>query len=370
MEDSVEIVIVGAGILGLSTAFALSENLLSPHKITIVAKHLPDDFIYDSDYTSPWAGAHFRPAPIRNTADRLDQRLNRLTQRRFLRLASSEPESSIRFIEGVEYLESPDTYYGKNAPGWVEKMDGFALIPRRQLPAGVTLGARYKTWVLNPPVYLQWLQRKLRFQYNVKFIRAELAGLKDAKTICRAGPSAIVVNCSGSGLQYHGGHDPDVFLVRGQTLVVNPPSGKDPLKEQTITHQLKDGNWTFSVPRPLYGGIIIGGTKQPGDTLKEARIADTEAILLRAARLFPSLQRTRPDGDKYFEVVLTNVGFRPARKGGLKLCVERVEKDVIVHAYGAAGAGYELSYGVGLRVYDMVNDILDRDVLVDIIPRL
>lgn len=370
MEDSVEIIVVGAGVLGLSAALALSENLLSPHKITIVAKHFPDDYIYNTDYTSPWAGAHFRPAPIRNKAEQLEQSINRLTQKRFLRLAQSEPESSVRFMEGIEYLEKSDGYAGKNLLGWANKMDGFGFIPKRQLPPGVKLGAQYKTWVLNPPVYLQWLQRKLRFQYNVKFVKADLVALRDARAVCQAEPGSIIVNCSGYGLQYHGGYDPNVFLVRGQTLVVNPPPGKDRLKNATVTHQLQVGLWTFTVPRPLYGGIVIGGTKQPGDTLKEPRKADTKAILERAALLFPSLQKTTLDGERYFDVVLTNVGFRPARKGGLRLEVERVEDDKVVHAYGAGGAGFELSYGVGMRVYDMVNDILDRDVLVDIVPKL
>ena len=63
MTNSIEIVIVGAGVVGLSTALAVSENLPIRHKITMIADHFPDDSVYEPEYTSPWAGAHFRPFP-------------------------------------------------------------------------------------------------------------------------------------------------------------------------------------------------------------------------------------------------------------------------------------------------------------------
>ena len=49
-------IILGAGVIGLTTALTLSE-LHPTAQITILAKHLPGD--RDAIYASPWAGANW-----------------------------------------------------------------------------------------------------------------------------------------------------------------------------------------------------------------------------------------------------------------------------------------------------------------------
>lgn len=45
-----KIVVIGAGVSGLTTALLLSRR----HNVTVIAKHMPGD--YDFEYASPWAG--------------------------------------------------------------------------------------------------------------------------------------------------------------------------------------------------------------------------------------------------------------------------------------------------------------------------
>lgn len=184
--------------------------------------------------------------------------------------------------------------------------------------------------------------------YNVKFEKKNFLSLK---RVFEMNPDVILINATGKGLQYHGGYDNECYTIRGQTLLVRPP--KDcPYLEKTITHQSKEGFWTFLIPRPLYGGVILGGTKQPNDSYRTARNEDTLAISSRAKTLFPGLFR-----NGVLDIISINVGFRPARNGGLRIEMEKVNDNVVIHAYGAGGMGYELSYGIGTKVKDILYSV-------------
>ncbi|POR35343.1 D-amino-acid oxidase [Tolypocladium paradoxum] len=55
MSDT--IVVIGAGVIGLTSALLLSKS--KANTITVVAKHMPGD--YDIEYASPFAGANMLP---------------------------------------------------------------------------------------------------------------------------------------------------------------------------------------------------------------------------------------------------------------------------------------------------------------------
>lgn len=358
--SSTEIVIVGAGVLGLSTALAIKEHSLKSTNITVIAAHLPDDYIYNTEYTSPWAGAHFRPFPSKNEAEKFAYKITRITQDHFKKVAQTNPESSIKWVDGIEYFEAPDEYYQNISEGYSEDMEDFKVLDKKDLPNGVIMGTSYKTWVLNAPYYLQYLQRKLQFGYDVKFLKYRLDSLKQVNFYIPGNP--IIINCSGKGLKYNGGYDEDCFPIRGQTLMINPPP-ENPYKNATITHQLKDGAWTFVIPRPLNGGYILGGTKQENSFFSGVKEDDTKGIIERGRVLFPELMKTDQNGKRYFDIVRINVGFRPARKGGLRIDLEKHENNVIINNYGAAGMGYELSYGSGMKVYELLSQYLSKSKL-------
>lgn len=338
-----EIIVVGAGVIGLSAAQALSEK---GYNVKVIATHFPTDPL-NSRYTSPWAGAHYRPSPSKSEKDYEEAQLTRKTLKYFEKLAIEEPESSIRFMEGIDYLEEKGLY-DVTARGYYEEIEDLKEIPKSQLPKGVEFGAKYKTWVLNSPLYIQYLQRKLIFKYGVEFIRTELTSLKQ---VFQRFPNSIIVNASGLGLQYNGGYDPKSFVIRGQTLLVRPAPGH-PYEKKTITHQSKDGLWTFVIPRPLDGGMIVGGTKQVNDFQNSPKEEDTQQLIKRARVLYPKIFI---DGE--LDIKNINVGFRPAREGGTRIEVEKIGKQYIVHDYGFGGMGYELSRGSAEEVVKLVDSI-------------
>ncbi|GEQ72347.1 hypothetical protein JCM33374_g6034 [Metschnikowia sp. JCM 33374] len=355
-----EIIIVGAGIIGLSTALAICQEATSSYNITLISEHNPDTSSYPPAYTSPWAGAHFRPFPSKDQFELRDYPLARTTLEKFKELAITHPESSIEFVKGVEYFEAPDEKYRTVAEGWKEGVDNFRVLEKNELPSGCEMGVEYDTYILNAPFYLQFLYRMLKFKYDVRFVNSKLKSLKEAsKYASGKNGKVIIINCTGQGLQWHGGYDADCFSIRGQTLLINAP--KDPnITKATITHQSKDGLWTFYIPRPLNGGIILGGTKQPHDTFEGERIEETEILKLNGARLFPELMKTNEAGEKYFDVVRVNVGFRPARKGGVKIAESHIDGHRVIDGYGCGGSGYEFSWGVARSIVDLLEKPVAR----------
>jgi glycine/D-amino acid oxidase-like deaminating enzyme len=142
----------------------------------------------------------------------------------------------------------------------------------------------------------------------------------------------------------------DVWLLTtdfsGQTCLVSNPS------DRTTTRQHADGSWSFIIPRGLNGGTIIGGTKEPYDWNPEPSLAVRERLLAAAVKMEPGI--LGPEGK--FNVIRDIVGRRPAREGGTRLEVETLpDQRKIVHAYGAGGRGFELSWGIAEEVRRMVS---------------
>lgn len=356
------IVIAGAGVIGLTIAHQLLLQLqqrskCSTKKLTIISQHFPSDEPLTHEYTSAWAGAHFRPFPHRKEtyeSDKRESAYTRVTYEFFKKFAREHPESTIEFMKGIDWVEAPTAEYTSLGPGYsANSLTDMACLPQNELPQGVNFGCEYLTYCLNAPIYLKFLQRQVeqlscRVGVDLNIIRTSLLSLKEIKE--RYPEVSLIFNATGQGLQYRGQMDPQSYGIRGQTLLLNVPNPTTiKYANVTITHQGKNGLWTFVIKRPassLEGKpqYILGGTKQLGDNQTFPRASDTEDLLTRARKLYPDLMFA----DGSFDVVRTNVGFRPARNGGSRVETELVPQDNIkvVHAYGLGGMGYETSVGV------------------------
>ncbi|VVT45399.1 uncharacterized protein SAPINGB_P000737 [Magnusiomyces paraingens] len=356
------IVIVGAGVIGLSAALVLKQQGYSD--VTIVAEYLPESGGNSPYYTSTKAGAHFRPFPSHNISDVRESEYTRHTYRFLKELSAKHPESSVRFVRGYDWIDDPSPLYTSLQKHYTKQMPNFDVLDTKGLPKGITFACGYDTWVVNAPLYVSFLYRRLAFHYGVKFIQRKLASLEEAYTIV-PGTAAAVINATATGLQYDGSLDPACFPIRGQTLLLRVPP-TCPYLHKTITHQnVASGEWTFVIPRPLDGGLILGGTKQIGSTVADVIDADVEALATRALKYFPevfvgtkSTQGSQPVSAG-LDIAKVNVGFRPARRGGSRVEAERVNKGqgsgrVIVHAYGIGGMGFEASYGMALHVVELL----------------
>ncbi|KAJ2904523.1 D-amino-acid oxidase [Zalerion maritima] len=374
------IVVIGAGVTGLTCALQLLESS-SAYSVTIIAKDFPAPFstidpVGQIDYTSPWGGAHNRfvppPAPPKTSessskAEEAEAEAKYMwkehdfslaTYSKMAQLVERFPEAGITFMKGVEYLEAPSANHLAISPTGAElglQDKGFRLLSKQEgeLPEGVSWGCEYDTWCVNPMVYCCFLLN--RFVYlGGGVLRKRVRSAEEAWGLDLGLGDGVdaVVNASGTGFG-----DPNVFVTRGQTVLVSNPCA------QTITRQNSDGSWTFSVPRNFSGGTVIGGTKEPDNfcTVPDPQVR--KSLLERFAQ-------THPDIGEY-EVLADIVGRRPTRRGGMRLEREEVllgtgedgqgegkgrKKMMVVHAYGLGGRGYELSWGVAEEVVKLVRE--------------
>ncbi|KAF9132382.1 hypothetical protein BGW39_000251 [Mortierella sp. 14UC] len=91
--------ILGAGVSGLSTALALLEK--KNYFVKIYATHLPSDL--NIDYTSPWAGAHWRS--YADIADLAQQELDTATFNRLAHLADTDPKAGVMYLTGHDFWD-------------------------------------------------------------------------------------------------------------------------------------------------------------------------------------------------------------------------------------------------------------------------
>jgi D-amino-acid oxidase len=103
---------------------------------------------------------------------------------------------------------------------------------------------------------------------------------------------------------------------------------------------------------------VIGGTKEPNDWSPNASMATRDRLLQKACEMHPELGEP---GD--LKVVADIVGRRPARQGGTRIEVETKQIPgtglrTVLHAYGAAGRGFEISWGVAEEVLSLAEPIL------------
>jgi D-amino-acid oxidase len=78
--------------------------------------------------------------------------------------------------------------------------------------------------------------------------------------------------------------------------------------------------------------------------------------MTRAVKVCPEL--TGGKGLEGLSIIRHGVGLRPYRSGGVRLEKEKLEGGWVVHNYGHAGSGYQVSYACSAVVVKLVDEIL------------
>jgi D-amino-acid oxidase len=311
MTVSPDVLVIGAGVSGLTTALALLEAGLA---VTIYAADPPHRT------TSVAAGALWGPHLVGS-----DERVapwGQVTLRRFRDLAV-DPASGVREIYGLAAFLSDEP----EVPEFATGLTGLTVADPATLPPSYRSGLRYSAPVVTMPTYLDYLVDRLIQAGGQLHLGPPLPDLSQAA----AGTTApVLVNCAGMGARGLA-EDADLVPVRGQVVVVANPG----LTEFFVGERAVPEEITYFFPHGP--AVRLGGIEQHGNDSMVPDAAVADRIVRCCADVEPKLAGAL--------VLEHRVGLRPVRPQ-VRLEAERLaDGRPVVHNYGHGGSGVTLSWG-------------------------
>ncbi|MFF4172934.1 NAD(P)/FAD-dependent oxidoreductase [Streptomyces sp. NPDC001744] len=312
-----DVIVVGGGIVGLTTATVLAERGL---RVRVWSR---DDV---TATTSAVAGALWWPYRIGPEAEAGPWALASL--RVYGELAADPERTGVRWVPGVHAGVDPE----RLGP-WAREVPGLRRTAPEEVPEPYGAGLAARLPLIDMPVHLSWLRARFEAAGGV-FERRTVTGFGEAAARART-----VVNCAGTAAREL---VPDAGLrpVRGQLVLVENPG----IEEWFVSADSGARETVYFFPQP--GRLVLGGTAEEDDEGLVPDPATAEAIVARCARVRPEIAGARVLGHR--------VGLRPARAGGVRLeAVALPGGGRLVHHYGHGGAGVTVAWGCAERAADL-----------------
>lgn len=356
MMTDIRVVVIGAGVAGLTTALLLSKN--PTYHVTIAAKHMPGD--YDIEYASPWAGANYLPVSKKGTPG---AEWDRNTWIELERLARLHPEAGVHFQKAAIYNRSKDVQGATGEwlaelvnpdPWYKDIMPDFKHFEEHELPPGFQEGQSFTSVCINTAIYLPWLVSQC-LKNGVILKRHIFKHVAEAAFAHSSGQKAdVVLNCTGlSAAKLGGVQDQQMMPARGQTVLVRNEA--DVMCSNSGTDD-GDDEICYTMQRAAGGGTLLGGSYQKGNWDSQIDPNLANRIMKRAVELCPAL--TGGKGVEHLSVIRHGVGLRPLRLGGPRIEKQRIDGVWIIHNYGHAGHGYQSSYGCSQAAIKLLEEAL------------
>ena len=235
------VIVIGAGVSGLSSAIRLLE---AGQDVEIVAREAP------AQTTSAVAAAIWYP------------------------YRAAPAERMLTWGSATYREPAPD-------PWWAATVSGFRHARPDELPEGFADGYRMRLPVADMSIYLGWLEREV-LRLGGRITRRTVERIADL-----ADTAEVVVNCAGLGARELVG-DRSLFGVRGQVSVVDAPDVSRFVFDQSA----------MTVVIPRVSDVVIGVTAE--EQVEEVAVDPSVATALRtrAAQLVPTLATARVLADR------------------------------------------------------------------------
>lgn len=306
-----DVVVVGAGVVGLTTALTL---LGDGHRVRVVTAD-PVTATTSAIAAAVWFPTHVGPPDrvLRWGAETFDALVDQAGRR----------------VPGVVMRESLALY--REPPGeldWMAAVGGVRDARADELPPGYPHGLRFAVPLTDMPRYLPWLEAEIN-RRGGGFIQQRL------HTLDEVDGSDLVVNCTGLGARGLV-DDGAVYPVRGQVVRV-----VDPGLRLSVRDEHHPAGRAYVHPRG--DDCILGGTLDENVWDTTVNPATAQSIIERCCDLVPELRGAT--------ILDHAVGLRPGRP-----TVRLEQGDTLstgarlIHNYGHGGAGMTLSWGCAREV--------------------
>ncbi|HYZ99747.1 MAG TPA: FAD-dependent oxidoreductase [Acidimicrobiales bacterium] len=314
MNGRADAVVVGAGVIGMTTAIRLADAGM---RVAVLTTLPPGETT--SALATAMVGPSFGLAGPRGEAWTAATVAEVLDEER-------------RGAPGVHVCRG--LFAGRGAgepPDFARGLPGFRACPPDELPPGFRSGFWLDVPLIDMPPYLEYLGERLAAAGVTVERVAPLSSLREATAL-----APRVANCSGLAARDLV-PDPDVVPLRGPKIVVRNP-GIDtfliegpPGPDRTSYHP--------------HGDIVVlgGSVRESDDTTPDP--AEADAILRRCAEAEPLLEDA--------EIIEHRVGLRPGRPS-IRLEAEEIDGALCVHSYGHAGLGVTVSWGCAAEVAELL----------------
>lgn len=403
-KDTTKVLIIGAGIIGMTTAYQMLKD--GYQNITIITKDKP------LETNSDVAAALWRPygaKPEENAltwseksySDFFDIYYEYLKEKARMGSNSIEPISNpgVSFVIDVEYF-GPE---GSLKPDWMNNADRLLadkiaflekekdsndahvrqaatelleILEEQNAKMPATLRAakihpsRPEIYasvvpVIDSTIYRKWLLQQYEEMSKKKIeIRPEgIDSLEEGSTTLKelASEYDIIINCAGEQAR-HLTSDAHTNPIRGLVVVTEIPEKLNYCIGVEPNPDLDSGeiNIIYAIIRPESKTCVIGGTYEniPDSIFsnEEKKHSDAEMVLDRTISLIPGI-KNKSD----FKIIDTKEGFRCGREE-MYSEVKKVNVNgkwiIIAGALGHGGGGYSVSHGVGNDITKKCNALL------------
>lgn len=358
-----KIVVIGGGIVGITTAIALK---LAGSEVEIITEDRADC----SHSKSPTFASLYPAASVipHSVAMENGSRVIEDSQKIFRKFLTF-PQTGVRVQKHYEVYESEVTPLP-----YVQKMKNLEFLPKNGCggPDVPSLGDNVYGWsfdciFVEYPIYIKTLYDIFKKCGGVVTIK-KIASLSEI-------PCDIIVNCTGAGAM-NLVDDSDGFYLRGHVVLAEIPdlfknkySGElfsynytpSPLLYRTSSGDAAD---IYCYPRSV--GWVLGGSRQKGtvhdgkwygeetigDTINIQGVEVPEPIITLNRRILQRLINI--DISKF--PLSARIGYRFSRNKGVHLELQDYATKKVVHNYGHGGAGVALSWGSAVHVLRLLMD--------------
>lgn len=346
------VVVLGAGIIGLTTAIQLAKN---GHAVTVVAQQTPATVlgkVGSGTYTSIGSGGFWMPVLLDG------RELQPWASRTYHRLMEEVPRNGVSAHDGL-------LLYARQDPTllWYAEMTKMSIVSPRddnRIPSMYHAALQFKTVIVRMDDYLPYLQKQLE-QLQVPIILTSTLQHQFGETLwdlerTRKFAAAtygkdgrpIIVNCAGIGAS----HASSELLQpgRGVTARIKRPTDKNYfITEDEEDGFHSDGLMAYALPRgPEY---TLGGTIFRGDWRETCTPDEISGVLDRSLAL---LKLNRSD----VEVTNTWAGLRPITVDSrARVAFLPHDGDDVIGNFGHGGSGVTLCWGCADHVVELVRQM-------------